>query len=196
VTISIVNIYITNYLEIDVKTKNKFFDVLQKLENVSLKEIECITEFSFELEKKGISDIDDKLYTKIEYIRDNYNKILLNIQKMISSSNFLLEIRKNFEGNKNSLASYNLNNYKQITNSNSNHNSNINYLAEKGENHNQSTSKKSYDEGGKEWMEKLEKDLDSLKKEQNLISTKIDNKKLSDSSLREKESKTKEYTGN
>ena len=45
-------------------------------------------------------------------------------------------------------------------------------------------------------MEKLEKDLDSLKKEQNLISTKIDNKKLSDSSLREKESKTKEYTGN
>jgi hypothetical protein len=108
---------------------------------------------------------------------------------MISSSNFLLEIRKNFESNKNSLASYNFNSYKNI----SNENSNINSVAEKGEN--QSTSKKSKDEGGKEWMEKLEKDLDSLKKEQNLISTKIDNKKLSDSSFRDKESKTKEYTG-
>jgi len=115
---------------------------------------------------------------------------------MISSSNFLLEIRKNFEGNKNSLAGYNINNYKQYSNNNSNQNSNTNYIAEKGENLNHSISKKSYDEGGKEWMEKLEKDLDSLKKEQNLISTKIDNKKLSDSSLREKESKTKEYTGN
>ncbi len=108
---------------------------------------------------------------------------------MISSSNFLLEIRKNFESNKNSLAGFNFPNSIPYRN-NSGFETKI---AEKENNVN--NSKKSNEEG-KEWIEKLEKDLDNLKKEQNLITTKIDKKKSADSSFREKEmNKQNEYTG-
>lgn len=71
---------------IDSKLKSKITDLINKLETVITKEMESIRAFQFELQRNRTQSLDDKVYTKVEIIRDNYNKIILNIQKMISSS--------------------------------------------------------------------------------------------------------------
>ncbi len=35
-----------------------------------------------QLEKSHTLEIDEKIFAKSEYLRDNYNKVLLNIQKV------------------------------------------------------------------------------------------------------------------
>jgi hypothetical protein len=98
------------HIEIETKVKNKLLIIIEKLENINIKEIECISQFLTELDKgdfKSELEVDDKIYTKLEFIRDNYNKILLNIQKMIANSTFLVELRNKFEKNKNSLELFN-----------------------------------------------------------------------------------------
>lgn len=62
--------------------KNKLIDVSNKFESFILKEIENLSDFIFQIEKNHVLEIDEKIFAKTEYLRDNYNKILLNIQKV------------------------------------------------------------------------------------------------------------------
>ena len=127
------------------KVKNKLYDIINKLEKISLKEIECISEFLSDCEKSNIHEVEEKIFSKLEYIRDNYNKILLNIQKMISSSPYLLEIRENYDKSKSSLL--------ELINEKDQPGWDIDYNLK---------NKTSAREGAREWLEKLDSDLDTL----------------------------------
>jgi hypothetical protein len=193
------NSYKLYYLEIELKTKNKFLDIINKLENISLKEKECISEFSFEIEKSGANEVDDKIYTKLEYIRDNYNKILLNIQKMISSSPVLLEIREKFERNKSSLTEIFKEKPENNNYINSYNNKTSTYLGShkiESKTQNKISSNTTTIDTGKEWLDKLDNDLDNLNKEQNMTLKKLENKSNRNLPLQNnKKSVSKDYTG-
>ena len=64
--------------------KTKLKEIINKLELIIIKEIEKIDCLLRDLEKFSVLEIDDKLYKTFEIIRENYNKILLNIQKVHS----------------------------------------------------------------------------------------------------------------
>jgi hypothetical protein len=131
-------------------------DIINKLENISLKEIECISEFLTDCENSNLHEVEEKTFSKLEFIRDNYNKILLNIQKMISSSPFLLESRENYDKNKASLFQY-INDKDYETGS------------EPGTKRNLKIRN-----GPKEWLDKLDSDLDTLDRDKG-FSIKIKN---------------------
>lgn len=73
-------------LNVEKNIKTKISDIICKLENIISKELEGISMFMQELDRNKTEVIDDKIYSKLEVFRDNYNKILLNIHKMISST--------------------------------------------------------------------------------------------------------------
>lgn len=73
-------------LNVENTIKTKISDIICKLENIITKEVEGISMFMQELDRNKTEVIDDKIYSKLEVFRDNYNKILLNIHKMISST--------------------------------------------------------------------------------------------------------------
>jgi hypothetical protein len=170
-----VSILLNFKTEVEVKVKNKLLDIISKLENISLKEIECISEFLSDCENSNLHEVDEKTFSKLEFIRDNYNKILLNIQKMISSSSFLLEMRENYDKNKASLFEY-INDREYETGSES------------------GTRRKIKSKNGpKEWLEKLDSDLETLDRDKGL-SIKIKNG-ADKQNLSCKKKMTKEYKG-
>jgi hypothetical protein len=67
---------------IEQKVKNKLKEIITKLELIIVKEIEKIDCLIRDLDKFSVLEIDEKLYKTFEIIRENYNKILLNIQKV------------------------------------------------------------------------------------------------------------------
>ena len=70
----------------DNKLKKKITDIINKLENIIINEVENISGFLCEIEREKKEDVDNNLYVKFELIRDNYNKIMLNISKMMTFS--------------------------------------------------------------------------------------------------------------
>jgi hypothetical protein len=115
------------------------------------------------MEKNGVATIDESIHTKLEYIRENYNKILLNIQKMITSSQPLMSHRDKYERNKNAL---------------------MEVIGNKSNSLNKQTFKRDVpsttvtlehkptvgdhiDTAGREWLEKINNDIDTIQKEQN-----------------------------
>jgi hypothetical protein len=153
------------------------------LENISLKEIECISEFFYGIEKAGIDEVDEKIFNKLEFIRDNYNKILLNIQKMISSSPIISDLRAKYEKNKS--APSNILKKEDRKNSVANAqtiagNVNINTML---------------NPSSREWIDKLNNDIEILDKNQNSISNKIDKKNTVVSVLNNKPSNKSIYIG-
>lgn len=123
-----------------------------------MKEIECISEFLYEIEKNGVMDVDDKIFKKLEYIRDNYNKILLNIQKMIASSPIMKEMREKYDKNKSSLTE------ERYSNTNTNNNDK-----------NRTKDKETIGNENKEWIDKLNNDVDNLNKASNYTNKKPKN---------------------
>lgn len=70
----------------DNKVKKKVTEIINKLEGIILNEVDNISGLIFEIERERIMQVENKLYVKFELIRDNYNKIMLNIHKMKSFS--------------------------------------------------------------------------------------------------------------
>jgi hypothetical protein len=162
--------------------KNKLLDIINKLEGICLKEIECISEFLYEIEKNAVHEVDDKIFTKLEFIRDNYNKILLNIQKMVSSSPILLEMREKYERNKTSLTEIFRDREKKDR-------------LERPERSERNPNGKSVTiSEGKEWLDKLNNDLDTLNKD-HFKGDKLFEKKQKENANNSVIIKKKEYTG-
>jgi len=89
-------------IKIESSLMNKITDVITKLDLLIEKEIENISDFINVLDRRGNDTLDDKTYTKLELIRDNYNKILLNIHKMLNNSPDLqIKNKQNKSNNKN-----------------------------------------------------------------------------------------------
>ena len=78
---------------------NKINNLIPKIENLCLKEIECINEFLNEIINKAYVENSEKIYVKVESIRDNYNKIMVNIEKMVASVPSLKSIKLKYENN-------------------------------------------------------------------------------------------------
>ena len=57
-------------------------EIITKVEIIIVKEIEKIDCLINDIEKFAIVEIDHSLFKNFELIRENYNKILLNIQKV------------------------------------------------------------------------------------------------------------------
>lgn len=125
------------------------------MEKISLKEIECISDFLSDCDSSNIHEVNDKIFSKLEFIRDNYNKILLNIQKMTSSSPFLLEIRENYDKSKASLMDLISDKEQPVSDSDFS-------------NKNRCISR----EGAREWLEKLDSDLDTLDRDGKTLNVK------------------------
>lgn len=96
-------IYIKNCLSLNddnstdgLTQEQKIKNLIPKLEALCLKEIDCINEvLSSVLDNKYVEK-SEKLYSKVESIRDNYNKIIVNIQKMINSVPYLKEFKQKY----------------------------------------------------------------------------------------------------
>lgn len=73
--------YLKNFILTDADM-SKYLDIIHKIETLILKEIESIGDFVVTIEKRLIIEIDDKVYNRFDYIRESYNDILLNIQKV------------------------------------------------------------------------------------------------------------------
>lgn len=63
--------------------QDKVTNLIPKLENSCLKQIECINDFLTEIKNKKYKENSESIYNKVEAIRDNHNKLLVNIQKML-----------------------------------------------------------------------------------------------------------------
>jgi hypothetical protein len=158
-------------------------DINNKLEGICLKEIECISEFLYEIEKNSVHDVDDKIFTKLEFIRDNYNKILLNIQKMVTSSPLLMEMREKYDRNKSSLTDIIRERDTRIE------------KYDKGlERSVRNNHKSSSNNEGKEWLDKLNNDLDTLNKD-HVRGDQLFEKRQKENSNNNSVIKKKEYTG-
>ena len=97
-------------LNTDNKVKKKITAIINKLENIILNEVENITEMISLIDREKISVLNEKIYVKFELVRDNYNKIMFNINKMINFSPEILNLReKNEILNKNNYDSKNEN---------------------------------------------------------------------------------------
>ena len=72
----------------DMEQGRKIIKLIPKLEALCLKGIECINEFMKEInnENRDVEINAEKMYCKVETIRENYNKIVVNIQKMITTA--------------------------------------------------------------------------------------------------------------
>jgi hypothetical protein len=158
-------------------------DINNKLEGICLKEIECISEFLYEIEKNSVHDVDDKIFTKLEFIRDNYNKILLNIQKMVTSSPILMEMREKYDRNKSSLTDLIRERDTRIE------------KYDKGlERSVRNNHKSASNNEGKEWLDKLNNDLDTLNKD-HVRGDQLFENRQKENSNNNSVIKKKEYTG-
>ena len=92
-------------LVIEKKVKTKLKEIINKLEMIIIREIEKIDTIVSNIEKFSVVEVDENLFKSFELIRENYNKILLNIQKvikfdlrfqMISSSTNLVQNKEKF----------------------------------------------------------------------------------------------------
>lgn len=81
-------IYVKNSVALSgAQQSEKITQLIPKLEALCLKQIECINEFINEISTNDVvyQENTERIYTKVESIRDNYNKIIVNIQKMITT---------------------------------------------------------------------------------------------------------------
>jgi hypothetical protein len=74
--------YIKNIV-INDKSLIKYLEILNRIENLVINNIEKIGEFLMIIERRIIIEIDDKVYNRYEYIKESYNEIFLNIQKVV-----------------------------------------------------------------------------------------------------------------
>lgn len=63
----------------------KYFDIINKLESLILKDIEKTGEFITLIQRNIVVEIDDKNYNRYEDIKESYNESLLNLQKVMNS---------------------------------------------------------------------------------------------------------------
>jgi hypothetical protein len=110
----------------------------------------------------------------MEYIRENYNKILLNIQKMITSSQPLTSHRNKYEKNKSSFMEViNNNQYKNADkDSTYSYSKRQAYQSTNGtmtmekEKEKITIEDNTMDSAGREWLEKINNDIETINKEQ------------------------------
>ena len=62
----------------------KYFDIINKLESLILKDIEKTGEFIILIQRNIVVEIDDKNYNRYEDIKEKYNESLLNLQKVMN----------------------------------------------------------------------------------------------------------------
>ena len=83
--------FIKNYV-IEDSELSKYLEIIQQIETLILKEIDSTRELIMLIEKRLISDLNNSVYLRFEYVRRSYNDILFNIQKVLTI--ILIDIRK------------------------------------------------------------------------------------------------------
>lgn len=58
--------------------------------------LDILNEFSYEIDSDIFDDVDTQLYAKIESIRESYNKLILNNQKTIITSEIMIDLKEKF----------------------------------------------------------------------------------------------------
>ena len=79
-----------------VNDKKKINEILEKLKLLTIKVMENINDLLIEINNKKIKNFEQKYFTKIELIRDNYNKIILNNNKFIISNPNLMKLKEEY----------------------------------------------------------------------------------------------------
>lgn len=67
--------------------KSKITELINRFENVILNELETITSIYYEIERNNEIEVNSKIYVKFELLRENYNKIMMNINRLLIFSN-------------------------------------------------------------------------------------------------------------
>lgn len=70
--------------------------LLDKLKAECINQLETLNLFICEIDSDIFDVIDTQLFAKIEEIRENYNKLILNNQKTILSSEILIDLKEKF----------------------------------------------------------------------------------------------------
>ena len=77
-------IYVKNSVALSgAQQSEKITQLIPKLEALCLKQIECINEFINEISTNDVvyQENTERIYTKVESIRDNYNKIIVSLYR-------------------------------------------------------------------------------------------------------------------
>lgn len=113
--------------------KSKITELVNRFENVILNEIETITSVYYEIEREGEYEVNSKVYVKFELLRENYNKIMMNINRLLLFSNgnniksvFNQNVAKNKENE-------NYNNENELNRMHSARENNLNYKENLGD---------------------------------------------------------------